>query len=211
MKRRRISATVAVVSALLMSLPAMGKGGPSQGIITGPGLVEPITLREPGSKTIGADLASMVQRSRFFSGVFDGDPERLKDRPAGDLGPQYTITYTMSLSDRRSGTIVQYAFPFAEPMPITYIPADQQYWANNETVGGWFVTHLGFRQTMISVGVPVPDAPVSIAGIDAATDLVPPNGGGVSPWLVVAAAVLAIALAAVLLRRRLARSRYAQI
>jgi hypothetical protein len=209
MKGRLVSATVVVVSALLMSPPALGKGGPAQGVITGPGLVAPITLREPGSKTIGADLANVVQRSGFFHGVFDADPERLKERPAGDLGSRYTITYSMSLSDRRSGTIVQYAYPFAEPMPVTHIPANQQYWANNETVGGWFVAHLGFRQTLISLGVPVPGASGSAAGIDAAADVVPPNRA-VSPWLVVAAAVLASVLAAVLLRRGLGRTRYGQ-
>jgi hypothetical protein len=209
MKGRLVAATVAIVSVLLMSAPALAKGGPAQGVITGPGLVEPITLREPGSKTIGADLANVVQRSGFFNGVFDADPERLKERPAGDLGPRYTIMYSMSLSDRRSGTIVQYAYPFAEPMPVTHIPAKQQYWANNETVGGWFVAHLGFRQTLISLGVPVPGASGSAAGIDAAADVVPPNRA-VSPWLVVAAAVLASVLAAVLLRRGLGRTRYGQ-
>jgi hypothetical protein len=209
MKGRLVSATVAVVVALLMSLPAMGKGGPSQGVITGPGLVEPITLREPGSKTIGADLANVVQRSGFFHGVFDADPERMH-RPEGDLGPRYTITYSMSLSDRRPGTIVQYAFPFADPVPITYIAPGQPYWANNETVGGWFVAHPGFRHTLISLGVPVPRTPGSTTAVDANTDAVP-RGGAVSPWLALAAAVLAIALAAVLLGRRLRRSRYGQI
>jgi hypothetical protein len=196
------SFTVSVVAVLLMSLPAMAKG-PSQGVITGPGLVEPITLREPGATTIGVDLASVVQGSRFFEGVWGGDPERLVHRPAGDLGPRYTITYSMTVSRRPSGTITQFVYPYAEPLPITHIPAKQRFWGSSETVGGWFAAGIRFRRTLVAVGVPASSAP-STADIDAAATAAPPHGGSISLWLVATAVlVLAVlALAAILVRRR---------
>jgi hypothetical protein len=196
----RASFAVSIVAVLLMSLPAMAKG-PSQGVITGPGLVDPITLKEPGARTIGPDLASVADESGFFQGVWGGDPDRLTHRPAGDLGPRYTITYGMTMSRRLSGTITQFVFPYAEPLPITYMPAKQRYWGSNETVGGWFVVRVAFKRTLIGLGLPTSSPSPSTVGIDAATATVPPRTG-IPPWLSIALAVPALALAFFLIHRR---------
>jgi hypothetical protein len=197
------SVTVSVVAVLLMSPPAMAKG-PSQGVITGPGLVEPIELREPGAKTIGVDLASVAMESGFFEGVWGGDPDRLTRPPAGDLGPRYTITYSMTVSRRLSGTITQFVYPYAEPLSVTHIPAKQRFWGSNETVGGWFVAGIRFRRTLISLGLPAA-RPSPTVGIDAAATAVGSQADSISSWLLVAMAIPALALMVILLRRRLRR------
>jgi hypothetical protein len=142
--------------------------------------------------------------SGFFEGVWGGDPDRLRHPPAGDLGPRYTITYDMTFSRRLSGTITQFVFPYAEPLPITHIPAKQRFWGSSETVGGWFVAGLRFKRTLIGLGLPAA-RPSPTVGIDAAATAVSPHGGSISPWLVVAMAVLVLAFGAILLRRRLRR------
>ena len=135
--RRGPAWTIVGISAaalLWTSVPAMAKG-PSQGVITGPGLVDPIVLREPGSATIGADLADVVEGSGFFVGMWGDGRDSLAHRPTGELGPRYTITYDMTLSDRRPHTITQYLYPYADPLPLTHMLAGQPYWRGSETVG----------------------------------------------------------------------------
>lgn len=191
-----------IVATLWTSPPAIAKGGPSQGVITGPGIAHPITLREPGSTTIGPDLAAVVEQSGFFAGVWGGDRDRLAHRPAGDLGPVYTITYSMTLADRRSDKIVQHVFPYAEPLPITHMPARQAYWGSSETVGGWYAARIGLRQTLIDVGLPASGSPRPAAGSVVGTAAVSPPAGSIPTRFMVVTVVLALALAAILLRRR---------
>ena len=207
MKRGLVGSFFAVSVVMVLWAPsaAIAKGGPSQGVITGAGLVDPIRLREPGSSTIGVDLASVVKGAGFFAGVWGGDPDRLTHRPDGDLGPRYTIIYRMTLSRRHAGTITQFVFPYAEPLPVTYTPAKQRYWRASQTVGGWFVTRAGFRQTLIGLGLPTTSASPSTAGSDVATATVPQRAGS-TPWLLVAPAGLVVALAVMLIGRRPRRS-----
>jgi hypothetical protein len=209
MRREPARAILAICAAAAMwtPAPAMAKGGPSQGVISGPGLADPIILREPGSATIGADLADVVKGSGFFVGVWGDVRHRLAHPPAGDLGPRYTITYDMSLSDRRSDTITQYVYPYAEPAPITHIPAKQPYWRASETVGPWFAARIGFRQTLIRLGLPASAPSGSVFGDDAAAGSVTPPAGSFPMWpsFAVGVSVLVIATA-VTRRRRVGRS-----
>jgi hypothetical protein len=192
------SVAIGVVGVVWTSLPAFAKG-PSQGTITGPGLSEPTTLRQPGAATIGPDLAKVLEQSRFF--LVGGDRDRLAHRPAGDLGPRYTITYDMTLSDRLSGKIVQYVYPYAQRLPITHIPAKQKYWGTQETVGAWYAAGIGLRQTLIDLGLPASGSPQAAAAADAGPAAVSTAAGSTPPGFVVATVILVVALAAVLIRR----------
>ncbi len=201
---------VAVVVVILAAPSAFAKG-PSQGVITGPGLARPITLREPGSTTIGPDLANVVMQSGFFVGTFGGTLHlhgNLAHRPAGSLGPRYTITYTMTVEGRPSSDIVQYVFPYAEPYPITYMPPNQTYWGSNKTVGAWYAAHVGFRRTLVRLGLPA--TPLSGAqspavGSDAGSPLGTVPGGSLAMPLWIAAALVVVMIAAFLTRRRRTR------
>jgi hypothetical protein len=202
MKRRLLplAFAICVIEVMWTSDPAMAKG-PSQAVITGPGLADPILLREPDAETIGADLATVLKESGFFVGVWGGDPDRLTHRLAGDLGPRYTITYDMPMSDRRSDTIIQYVYPYAEPKPITYMPAKQAFWGSEETVGTWYVARVGLRETLIGLGLPASAPSPPVAGIDAPTAAVPEQTGSIRTRLLAGAVVFALALATVSIRR----------
>jgi hypothetical protein len=201
MRRGLVPATFAtcIIVILCTPVPATAKE-PSQGVITGPGLVSPITLKESGAKSIGPDLASVVEESGFFLGVWGGDPDHLTHRPTGDLGPRYTITYSMPLSERRSDTIVQYVYPYAEPKPVTYMPAKQAFWGDSETVGTWYVARLRFKETLIGLGLPALAPSQPAAGIDVPSVALPSAGLDPTPILI-ATAMLALVLAAIQMRR----------
>lgn len=199
---------MAAFIAAIFAAPSAFAKGPWQGVITGPGLAHPITLREPGSSTIGPDLANVVTQSGFFVGIWGGTDAhgRLAHRPAGSLGPRYTITYTIASADRPSSDIVQYVFPYAEPRPITYMPPNQEYWGNAETKGAWFAGNVGFRETLIGLGLPA--TPLSGAqspavGSDVRGD--PINtvpGGSLTIPLWIAGALVAVTFVTILTRRR---------
>jgi hypothetical protein len=184
--------------------PMASAKGPSQGVITGPLLADPIRLREAGSPTIGPDLANVVTQSGFFVGVWGANHSNgsLAHRPAGNLGPRYTITYKMAITERPTSDIVQYVFPYAEPQPITYIPPNQTYWGRSKTLGGWYAAPLGFMRTLIALGLPdavLTPMPVatptpSPAGTDVGGTAQGEAGGSSGPALWITGSLLAIVL-----------------
>jgi hypothetical protein len=202
MERPPVRATfvfaVCCMAVLSTTLPAMAKG-PSQGVITGPRLPAPIRLSEPDTR-ISHDLAHVVIQSGFFEGMWGGE-HLLTQRTREDLGPRYTITYTMSQGDGRSDSIVQYVFPYAEPLPITQIPAEQQYWDSNETVGGWYVARHRFRDTLIRLGLPASAAWLGSAGKEAARVAFARHDPSMPSGSLAAAIVLMGGLAAILYAR----------
>jgi hypothetical protein len=211
-KTRSVTVSLGVVLGLIATAyaaaPALAKG-PSQGVITGSLLANPIRLREPGSPTIGPDLARVVTQSGFFAGVWGVNDSHgsLAHRPAGSLGPRYTITYKMAIPERPTSDIVQYVFPYAEPQPITYIPRNQTYWGRSKTVGGWYAAPLGFKRTLIGLGLPA--AATGMESSAAGTDVggTAEVGARGSPrralWVTGSLfAVVALAGAAVLTRNR---------
>ncbi len=215
MKHRRgrtvLLGVVVAFVATIFAAPAAFAKGPSQGVITGPGLAHPITLREPGATTIGPDLANVVEQSGFFVGMFQGSGTRgrLRHRPTGALGPRYTITYTMTLPNGRfPADIVQYVFPYAEPRPVTHMPPNQKYWGSNVTVGAWYAAHIGLKETLIGLGLPataLSGIPTPAAGGAPGTLLSPRPEGSLAIPLSIAAALAALTLAAILTRRRRTR------
>jgi hypothetical protein len=150
-----IRGALVVLAAAAMALgasPAFAKG-PSHAGIEGPGIASPIELPGPNATTIGPDLAQLVIDSGLFTGTCRTCEDRLRARPSGAVGPRYTITYTMGDASGGKDQVVQYVFPFAEPDPVMYLPAAQQF-LGRTTVGGWFSARPRLRQLLIRLGVP---------------------------------------------------------
>ncbi|MBI3647342.1 MAG: hypothetical protein HY240_01035 [Actinobacteria bacterium] len=149
--------SVGVVAALALNFvaaPALAKGA-SKIVIQGPGLAHPITV-ELGDSTSSDQLWPLMIDSRFFLGLCHGRCEsksRLARRPSQDLGPQYTLTYTMNL-EVTPHEVVQYVFPYAQPKPVTYMPARQTFLQHQRTGGGWFVTPPRLERELVSLGLP---------------------------------------------------------
>jgi hypothetical protein len=120
---------------VLTASPVLAKG-PSQAVIEGPGLPSPISLRPPGEPTIGAALATMTQESGFFAALHGADAPWHHQKPDGELGPRYVVTYSLGAGDN-SRSIVQYLYPHASAGPITYMPPGQRTSTHDKTTGGW--------------------------------------------------------------------------
>ena len=155
---RRIAAALSLgaVVAVVVSGPAEAKG-PSQAVIEGPGIEQPILLRAPGSDTIGLDLGALIMSSGFFPEICRPCDERLHRQPETDLGPRYEVTYVMS--GARRDRVTQYVYPFARPHPVTYMPDGQAVWGHR-TAGGWFVANNTLRRGLLRLGVPEPATPI---------------------------------------------------
>lgn len=175
MRRLWATSTVAVTVSAIVLLTSVGAAakGPSQAVIEGPGLTSPITVGDPGAASIGPQLADLIQRSGLFTQLWCPRCEgRLRERPSGELGPRYVVTYTMpDPTDAAASTeVTQDLYPFASPQPVTYMSRGQSFWGTQRTVGGWFIGHPGLRHLLRDIGVPAPAT--------ATTAQQPPTDGG---------------------------------
>jgi hypothetical protein len=150
-KRLSVVGAFAIVLLGLVS-PALAKG-PSQAVIEGPGLESPISLRPPGQPTIGPRLATMVEQSGFFFGLSSQRSERKRIRFAGELGPRYTVTYTLN-GPARPDAIKQHVYPYASQGPLTYMPRGQKYWNGEQTTGGWHEAPVALKEMLVKSGLP---------------------------------------------------------
>jgi hypothetical protein len=157
----RVTLVFALATGLAVGrpLPALAKGA-VKAVITGPGISSPITLRESDDST-GLHLGAIAEESGFLTVAACGSCHaRLRHPPTEQLGPRYTVTYTMMKLPGvgRSDEVVQYVYPLAVPQPVTYMPPGQRFW-KQATVGGWFVGLGALRLELQEVGVPPTAAP----------------------------------------------------
>ena len=194
MKHLVLACLAVVLVAALVPAAALAKGA-SEATITGPGLEDPITLAGEG-QVGGEQLMQLAEEAGFFPAVFATTPDPMLDRrPAGTLGPRYSITYVMPGPDTTPAELTQDLYPFATPSPVSYMKPGQQYFGTERTRGGWFVASNTLKSDLVAAGLPA----------------APPSGGGDSdvPWTLVgvlaglAASAAIAAWTALRVRRRL--------
>ena len=186
----RLSSFVLVLAALALPAAALAKG-PSEGTISGPGFSKTVkVLYDGGGGSPGDNLS---QASGFFPAVFQQSPDpMLKRKPSGDLGPRYTVVWTVPGGDAATFHIRQDLYPYAKGGAVSYTKPDQPIFGMG-AVGGWY-RDTGLKRTLVALGLPA-QAPSSSDG---------PNWtlvGGIA-----AAAALATAVLLVWLRQRGQRS-----
>jgi hypothetical protein len=147
---KRLLILVALV-ALALPAAALAKG-PSEASLKGPGLGK--TVKFTGSESDSkSSLMQLADAAGFFPAVFAQQPDpMLPGRPKGDLGPKYTIDYTVpgeynwDTAENDTFSIKQDAYPYAEPYGITYTAPGQKIY-DMTTRGGWF-TAPRLRETL---------------------------------------------------------------
>ena len=85
---------ILLLALAVLAMPSLALGkGPSAATMEGPGGGGGITFSgDEGSGPLG----SLTQQSGWFAAVFEQEPNpMLAARPKGDLGPKYTVTYTV--------------------------------------------------------------------------------------------------------------------
>jgi hypothetical protein len=164
-------ALVALVGALL-AIPngALAKGATSA-TIQGPGLSRPITVRGEGEPGTDGQLAELSSRAGLFAAMFGSGADQgelLDGRPAGNLGPRYTVRYTVPVDDNASVQVVQDLYPYALGGAVTWTSPGQPLWSDQKVVGGWFRAPATLQPMLVSLGLPRPPAGASSAAPAAA-------------------------------------------
>jgi hypothetical protein len=168
---------ILAIAALALPTAAFGKG-PSGASMDGPGGGGGITFTGDGESG-GTSLGNLAQQSGFYPAVFATQPDPMLDaRLEGDLGPKYTITYTVPGPNNETWKIRQDVYPYATPGPVTYMEPGQEMFELNGTRGGWFQADPQLKETLVSAGLPASPPAASSGGTTFPTDLLALLGFG---------------------------------
>jgi hypothetical protein len=191
---KKLALTVLVCLALPST--ALSKG-PTKAIIAGPGMP---AIRISGAEGNSTPFWHFVEAAGFFEAAW-GPAQLPQTPPDGELGPRYTITWTVPSSSR----LHQQLYPYAKPYPVTYMPRRQRIYGN-AVEGGWFSGGRKLERALLRIGVPA--RPRVVSSTPSTSPPAPRSpSGSKAPIPALAAmsaaiAVLALAGAARSLRRR---------
>jgi hypothetical protein len=183
MKRTLVLSAVAVALALGLAASAAAKG-PSKAEVSGPGAGKGGLVFSGDGEGPGTPLGDFVGGAGFFPAVYGQEPDpMLPGRPQGELGPKYTVTYTVP-GPNGTDTLSQDLYPYAVSGPVAYMAPGQSFFGSEHTRGGWFRGPASFRDDLVQAGLPA---------------TAPAPGGSSFPSLGDAWTLVAIALAGALL------------
>ena len=153
MTRLRALAVAAALAVVFTATSALAKGA-SEATITGPGLGDGITLA--GESIGGEQLMRLADAAGFFPALFGTSPNPMRTaRPAGALGPRYTITYQLPGPEGgQMDEVRQDLYPYAKPEPVTYVKSGKPYRGTEETVGGLYVAGSTLKEQLVALGLP---------------------------------------------------------
>lgn len=188
-----------LISILALAVPAAALAkGASEATIEGPGLEGKVVVPGNGEDGGASTLGRLAELAGFFPAVFRQTPNpMLTARPGLRLGPRYTVRYVMPGPSPTPSIIEQDVYPYAKPFPVSYTKPGQTYWDGQKTFGGWYQSTPELKQALTAIGLPA-TAPSGggNAGFWSSTPQLIGTFGGI------AAAVLAVAAIAVIVRRR---------
>jgi hypothetical protein len=136
-------ALIALV-ALALPAPALAKG-PSKARIVGPGVT---TIRVSGAEGSSTSFWRLVEAAGWFEAAW-GTSYLPQSPPEANLGPRYTITWSVP----SSAELQQDVYPYAQPGPVTYMPLGQKIWGR-PVKGGWYMGGARLRRALERVGMP---------------------------------------------------------
>ena len=141
------------IAALVLPATAVGKG-PSGAEVSGPGDGGGISFTGNGESG-GTPLGNLTEQAGFFAAAFGQEPNPLlAGRPKGELGPKYTITYTVPGPNNELDTLKQDVYPYAKPGPVTYMKPGQKFFGTEQTRGGWYQAPALLKETLTEAGLP---------------------------------------------------------
>ena len=151
--RKQLVGTAIVAVALVLPSTA-GAKGPESASLTGPGLDQrSLTVAGQGEMGPGTPLGALVDYGGFFAQMFGQVPDpTVKVRPRGTLGPHYRVTYVVPGPNGIRSRVVQDVYPFAKPVPLTFMKPGQRFWGDQTAHGGWFRSSVALRQTLLKAG-----------------------------------------------------------
>jgi hypothetical protein len=150
MKTRALAAFVPAVLVALVATaaPAHAKGA-QDATLKGPGLEHTVRLYNQA-------LQPLLRTAGLYHSVFheSGSPVSAA-RPAGRLGPRYTVTYGWLVAQDETEPIRQFVYPFASGGALAFTPPNQRVGTMTEPLdGGWYRGGPALRALLVSLGVP---------------------------------------------------------
>src|SRR2546423_1339285 len=152
---------VLIAAALALTLPgaALAKGA-SSATVSGPGLNG--TIPGVGEGDDGTPLGALSAYGGYFAQMFGQSPDpTTRTQPKGELGPRYVVRYTVP-GPGGDSFVTQDVYPYAQPVPVTYMRPDQVFWDGQKTNGGWMVADARVKDAFVKSGLP--SSPPSIGG-----------------------------------------------
>jgi hypothetical protein len=142
-----------LVAALVVPAVATAKG-PVSASISGPGAARALAVSGNGEMP-GNPLGTLTTAGGFFAQMFGQVPDlTLKARPKGTLGPRYTVVYVVPGPNNIESRVVQFAYPYAKPVALTYMKPGQLFWDGRKAHGGWFRANASLRKVLVQAGLP---------------------------------------------------------
>jgi hypothetical protein len=153
--RRYLIGVAAVIAALSLPAAAAAKG-PSSAAIIGPGLERQLSVAGNGEMGPGTPLGVLVDLGGFMAQMYGQTPTAtLTAQPKSSvLGPRYRIAYVVPGPNATRSRVVQLFYPYAKPVPLTYMRPGQTYWGTRKTVGGWFRSSPTLTRALVQAGLP---------------------------------------------------------
>ena len=151
MRRYLVAGTV--VAALALPTVATAKG-PVSASISGPSPARTLAVSGNGEMP-GNPLGTLATTSGFFAQMFGQTPDpTLSVRPKGTLGPRYKVVYVVPGPNNVQSRVVQFVYPYAKPVALTYMKPGQLFWGDRQARGGWFRATTGLKQMLVRAGLP---------------------------------------------------------
>jgi hypothetical protein len=152
--RRNLVAAAVLTAALALPSAAAAKG-PSSASISGPRLDRSLAIQGQGEMGPGTPLGALVDLGGYFSQMFGQTPDpTLKAQPEGSLGPRYKVVYVVPGPNGIQSRVVQLVYPYAKPVPLTYMRPGQPFWSTDRAHGGWFRASAGLKRVLVRAGLP---------------------------------------------------------
>ena len=152
--RRNLVAAAVLTAALALPSAAAAKG-PSSASISGPRLDRSLAIQGQGEMGPGTPLGALVDLGGYFSQMFGQTPDpTLKAQPKGSLGPRYKVVYVVPGPNGIQSRVVQLVYPYAKPVPLTYMRPGQPFWSTDRAHGGWFRASTGLKRVLVRAGLP---------------------------------------------------------
>lgn len=167
----RATAVLGLVAAVVVggAGPASAKG-PTEATVTWPSgqvaAIEPEKVEHMGFGTLIDDMAlwSMLDSGSVVPGLAPAPPDGLAE---DQLGPRYTVTWTMYHGSDEGLELTQHLYPEAPGGPVVFSPGDQPAEPYAPvTTGGWLRSPGDPAATLASLGVDLDAPPTGVPAPD---------------------------------------------
>jgi uncharacterized protein (DUF58 family) len=143
----------AAVVALLVPAVAAAKG-PVSATISGPRLDRLLAIQGDGEGP-GTALGTLAAASGYFAQMFGQSPDpTLASRPRASLGPRYKAVYVVPGPNDVQSRVVQYIYPYAKPVALTFMKPGQRFWNGRKAHGGWYRASTRLKAVLVRAGLP---------------------------------------------------------